>query len=159
MPIKQKTCFLGNVSLPALTLDGKEIQWVESWKYLGVTLLSHKQFNCCINNKVKSFYRCANVILRIDGRSNEMVMLQLMESQCISILTYAIEVICVANRDERRRLRVAYNSVFRKIFGYRDWESVTELQHALKRPTWEELVEKRTAKFTLSVSQCLILNY
>ena len=157
---KTKNMFFGKRhSLPALTLDGKEIQWVESWKYLGVTLLSHKQFNCCINNKVKSFYRCANAILRIDGRSNEMVMLQLMESQCISILTYAIEVICVANRDERRRLRVAYNSVFRKIFGYRDWESVTELQHALKRPTWEELVEKRTAKFTLSVSQCLILNY
>ena len=60
-------------------------------------------------------------------------MLQLMESQCISILTYAMEVIHVANRDQRRRLRVAYNSVYRRIFGYRSWESVTDLQHALCR--------------------------
>ena len=85
-------------------------------------------------------------------------MLNLLESQCVSILTYATEVIHVADRDERRRLRVAYNSIFRRVFGYRNWESVTQLQHALRRPTWEELVEKRTAKFMSSVSQCAILN-
>ena len=118
---KTKNMFFGKrYELPSLILDGKKIEWVESWKYLGVTLLSHKRFNCCINDKVKSFYRCANAILRIDGRSNEMVMLQLLESQCISILTYAVEVICIADRDERRRLRVAYNSVYRRVFGYRD---------------------------------------
>ena len=81
-------------------------------------------------------------------------MLQLLESQCVSILSYAIEVIEVADRDKRRKLRVAYNSIFRRIFGYRDWESVTNLQHALQRPTWEELVAKRTAKFMKSVTQC-----
>ena len=68
-------------------------------------------------------------------------MLHLLESQCISILTYATEVIHVADRDERRRLRVAYNSIFRRLFGYRNWESVTEQQLALKRPTWEELID------------------
>ena len=145
--------------LPKLVLDGKNIEWVDSWVYLGVTLQSDKQFNCNIDGKVKSFYRCANAILRIDGRSNELVMLELLESQCISILTYAIEVIHVVDRNERRRLRVAYNSVFRKIFGYRDWESVTELQHTLKRPTWEELIEKRKAKFMLSVKQCPIFKH
>ena len=142
-------------NLPALILDDKVIEW----KYLGVTLLSHKKFNCGIDDKVKSFYRCANAISRIDRRSNEIVMLQLLESQCISILIYAIEVISVADRDERRRLRVAYNSIFRKLFGYRDWESVTDLQHALNRPTWEELIARRTSKFMFSVSQCLILNH
>ena len=85
-------------------------------------------------------------------------MLRLLESQCISILTYAVEVIHVADRDERRKLRVACNSVFRKVFGYRDWESVSELQHALKRPTWEELLEKRTANFMKSVEQCSLVN-
>ena len=121
---------------------------------LGVTLQSHKQFNCCIDKKVKAFYRSANAILRIEGRSDEMVMLRLLESQCVSILTYAIEVIDVTDRDERCRLRVAYNSIFRRVFGYRNWESVSALQHALKRPTWEN----RTAKFMRSASQCTILN-
>ena len=101
----------------------------------------------------RHFYRCANGILRIDGRSSEPVMLQLLESHCLSILTYAIEVIHVATSDERRRLRVAYNSLFRRTFNYRNWESVTDLQHALQRPTWEELLEKRRGRFHERLSQ------
>ena len=156
---KTKNLAFGKKSdLPPLVLDGKCIEWVDSWNYLGVKLQAHKSFNCNIDDKVKSFYRCANAILRIDGRSDEMVMLQLMESQCISILTYAVEVIHVADRDQRRRLRVAYNSIYRRIFGYRNWESVTNLQHALHHPTWEELIAKRTDKFMISVAQCTILN-
>ena len=44
-------------------------------------------------------------------------------------------------------MRVAYNSMFRKIFNYSWRESVTELQHVLGRPTWEELIASRTANF------------
>ncbi len=140
-------------------MDGKDIEWVDSWIYLGVALKAHTKFDCCIDEKVKSFYRCANGILRIEGRSEETVMLQLLETHCLSILTYAIEVLHVSNRDEWRRLRVAYNSIFRKVFDYRTWESVTELQHALKRPTWEELVDKRRASFQKRISQCDILRH
>ena len=57
--------------LAPLTLDGKNIEWVDSWTYLGVELQSHKEFNCDIDDKVKSFYRTANAILGIDGRSDE----------------------------------------------------------------------------------------
>ena len=154
---KTKNMIFGkNHSLPPLQLDGKDIEWVDSWTYLGITLKSHKEFNCCIDEKVRSFYRSANAILRIDGRSNE-IMLQLLEAHCLSILTYGIKVIHVADSDERRRLRVAYNSLFRKVFNYRDWESVTELQHALNRPTWEELLVRRSEKFQLNISQNVFL--
>ena len=34
-----------------------------------------------------------------------------------------------------------------KTFNYRNWESVTDLQHSLQRPTWEDLVEKRRRLF------------
>ena len=74
-------------------------------------------------------------------------MLQLLEAHCLSILTNAIEVIHMANSDERRELREALNSLFRKTFNYRNWEKVTELQHALHCPTWEELIEKRRKLF------------
>ena len=58
--------------------------------------------------------------------------------------------------DEKRQLRVAYNSVFRKIFGYRAFESVTNLQHSLvpRRPTWEELVDKRQGVFLQKAQLC-----
>ena len=98
-------------NLFSLQLNGKSLEWVESWTYLGVTLLSHKQFNCSIEEKLTSFYRSANAILRIEGRLSELVMLQLLESHSLSILTYGIEVIHVADADTRRKLRVAYNSI------------------------------------------------
>ena len=98
-------------------------------------------------DRVKKFYKCANADFRIDGRSNDTVMLHLAETHCVPLLTYAIEVIVITNRDEKRQLRVAYNSLFRKIFGYRWSESVTALQGFLNRPTWEQLVEKRSSAF------------
>ena len=128
-------------------LNGVRIEWAEQWVYLGVTLKNAKRFDCSIVERVKKFYRCSNAIFRIDGHSNDMVMLRLVETHCVPILTYAIEVINVSNRDELRQLRVAYNSLFRKIFNYRWNESVTALQHFLKRPTWEELAEKRRMNF------------
>ena len=130
-----------------ITLNGKSIEWVDEWVYLGVTLKSAKAFDCSVKERVKKFYRCANSIFRIDGKSNDMVMLRLLESHCVPLLTYAIEVTHVINRDERRQLRVAYNSLFRKIFNYRWSESVTALQAFLERPTWEQLVEKRRNSF------------
>ena len=145
-------------NLPLLELDGGNIEWVESWTYLGVTLLSHTTFNCCIKEKLQSFYRSANAILRIEGRSNELVMLQLLETHCLSILSYAIEVIVVADERIRRKLRVAYNSIFRQIFGYRTRDSVTDLQHQLQRPTWEELIAKRKESFALNLPHCLVAN-
>ena len=74
-------------------------------------------------------------------------MLRLVESHCIPILSYAIEIIDMLKRDDKRQLRVAYNSVFRKIFNYRFSESVSALQLFLSRPTWEQLVEKRKQMF------------
>ena len=109
------------------------------WLYLGVTLKSGKFFNCCVKERIKKFYRGANSILRIDGNTNDTVMLRLLEAYCVPLLTCAIEIVHVANSDERRQLRVAYNSIFRKIFDNRYRESVTKLQQFLGRLTWEDI--------------------
>ena len=50
-------------------------------------------------------------------------------------------------------MRVAYNSLFRKIFAYRWSQSVSALQHFLGQPTWEELVEKRRKSFIETLRQ------
>ena len=137
-----------------LNLNGIPIEWVDTWKYLGVVLKAGSRFGCSVAERVKSFYRSLNSILRDEGRSDDMILLRLIESHCVPVLSYAIEIIHVADRDERRSLRVAYNSIFRKLFGYRTFESVTNLQHALKRCTWEELVEQRHLGFMTRARSC-----
>ena len=130
-----------------VALDGRKIVWAEEWTYLGVTLKSGKLFNCSVKERIRKFKRCTNAILRIDGHSTDTVMLHLLETHCVPLLTYAIEIVHVANRDEKRQLRVAYNSIFRKIFDYRWSESVTALQAFIGRPTWEQLVETKQSGF------------
>ena len=142
------------VILCDVTLNGVAMQWSNECKYLGVILKSGKTFSCSIMERVKKFYRSMNSILRIEGRSTDVVMLRILETHCVPLLTYAIEIIHVTNQDERRQLRVAYNTIFRRIFGYRRSESVTALQHFLNRPTWEELIEKRQSGFAQKLHSC-----
>ena len=40
-----------------ITLDGREIQWANTIRYLGVYLVSAKMFTCATDNAKKSFYR------------------------------------------------------------------------------------------------------
>ena len=154
---KSRSLFFGkstDTSRIHISLNGKTIDWADEWLYLGVTLKSGKLFNCCVKDRIKKFYRCANSILRIEGRSNDSVMIGLLEAHCVPILTYAVEIVHVVNRNERRQLRVAYNSIFRKIFCYRWRESVTNLQHFLDKPTWEELVKSRQRNFLQRIDAC-----
>ena len=52
------------------------------------------------------------------------------------------------------KILVAYNATFRKLFGYRQFESVTNLQHALNRFTWQELVDERKIGFLKRARKC-----
>ena len=126
----------------AIKLNDNCIDWVNEWTYLGVVLVSGPRFGCCVKEKLRKFYCAANAILRVEGRSDDVVMLRLLEAHCVSLLTYAIEVIHVSDSRERQKMRVAYNSIFRNVFNYTWRQSVTDLQHTLQRPTWEELVDK-----------------
>ena len=93
----------------------------------------------------------SNHIFRIEGKCDDLLALRLIETHCVPILTYGIEVIFVSDTDIWRQLRVAYNLVFRRIFHYRPWQSVCELQSLLSRPNWEELLDMRTYSFTQRV--------
>ena len=153
---KTKNIFFGKKISPThrLKLNGSEIPWEEKCVYLGVTLKSGASFGCCMKDTLGKYYRSFNSIVRVEGRSDDMVMLRLLESHSLPILTYAIEIVHVANRDDRRQLRVAYNAIYRKLFGYSYRESVTALQHALDRPTWEEMIESRKNNFMQRLTRC-----
>ena len=146
---KSKNMFFGKGPTPTYTtkLDGQLIAWESKVVYLGITLKSGSSFNCCVKEKLGKFYRSLNSILRIEGYADEMVTLRLLEAQSLPILMYGMEVIHVTNVDDKRQLRVAYNAIYRKIFDYTRRESVTNLQHALRRSTWEERCEKQKNSF------------
>ena len=105
-----------------------------------------------VEETLRKFYRSINSILRVDGRSDDIVMLRLLEAHCVPILSYAIEVVNVIDRKQMSKMRAGYNSIFRKLFNYSNRESVTDLQHLLSRPTWEELIAKRKRNFEKNIA-------
>ena len=136
-------------------LNGKRLEWVESWDYLGTNVVSGRQFGCSVTERIKKFYRCANGIFRVEGRSDDLTLLRLVEAHCVPVLTYGIEIARFSDLRERSKIRAAYNSLFRRIFGYRVRESVTDLQLTLGCPTWELLVDKLKVGFYSRLSQCI----
>ena len=153
---KTKNIFFGKGVEPShcVHLNGSQIPWENKCVYLGVTLKSGASFGCCMKDTLRKYYRSLNSIVRVEGRSDDMVMLRLLEAHSLPILTYAIEMVHVSNRDDNRQLRVAYNAIYRKLFGFSYRESVTALQHALDRPTWEEMIEKRKNSFAQRLNRC-----
>ena len=136
------------------SVNGQALDWVDSWQYLGVSVVSGRRFSCSVTDRIKKFYRCANAIFRIEGRSDDLTMLRLVQSHCVPLLTYGMEVAYLSDRSERSKVRAAYNSLFRKIFGYRTYESVTDLQLSLASPTWELLVERMKVSFYERLAMC-----
>ena len=141
-----------NLFVPCL--NGRPLEWVKSWSYLGVNLVSGKRFGCTAVERIKKFYRCANAIFRIEGRSDDLTMLRLVEAHCVPILSYGMEIVHISDSSERSKIRKAYNSLFRKIFGYRIFESVTDLQLSLACPTWELLSDKLKTGFYERLALC-----
>ena len=52
-----------------ITDSGDELKWVEECRYLGVYLLSARQFKCIWHNAKFAFYRAFNAIFGRLGRS------------------------------------------------------------------------------------------
>ena len=103
-----KTCNkLARPKLNNLPLEG-----VETWMYLGAKLVSNKKFSCTVVDRIKKNYKCANAIFRIEGRSDDLTMLKLIEAHCVPILTYAIEVTVFSDRNEQSKISATYNSLF-----------------------------------------------
>ena len=77
----------------SICMNGKNLEWVQSWTYLGVNVVSGKRFGCTVTDRIKKLYHCANAFFRIEGRSDDLAMLRLVQSHCVLMLTYGIEVV------------------------------------------------------------------
>ena len=153
---KSKLMYFGKrcTNLFTPSLNGSPVEWVDSCVYLGVCLVSSLYFKYSATDRIRKFYKCSNTIFRIEGRSDDMTMLSLVETHCVPILTYGIEIADFLDAGQRSKVRAAYNSLFRKFFGYRTFESVTNLQLSLARPTWEMLCHTPKVSFHNRLARC-----
>ena len=88
---------------------------------------------------LRKFYASVNAIITHSKYVNEDVKLRLFESFSLPLLTYALNVIHLS-AGQLNKLNIAWNNVYRKIFGMKPWESVKEIQFLCGRLDFKHLL-------------------
>jgi hypothetical protein len=130
-------------------VDKHPIPWVDHFKYLGVV------FNACGALTVdtsfikRKFYASLNSVL-VGCSSAEQVKVQLIKSFCQPLLTYCIGALELSV-SAVNELAVCWNNAFRKIFHYKCWESVKQLQYFCGCLDFKHMYDLARYKFLMRV--------
>ena len=125
----QLACFGGNSPRDnIITLGDIYLSWSAQIKYLGCCF---RGIQCAVDPSsfIGRFYGSFNNILNVMGNSrNEMSALYLIQTYCLPSLLYSCETWHL-NSCDMKRVEVAWNNAFRKIFNAFWYESVKPLQY------------------------------
>jgi len=74
------------------TVNGREILWCDTVKYLGVYLIAASIFKCSYEYAKRSFYRAFNGIIgKVYRAASEEVVIQLLKAKCLPVLFHGLE--------------------------------------------------------------------
>ena len=158
---KSKSLIFGkvkNCQIDQLTLDGRTIDYVNEWKYLGVTVVAGTHLSFSSKPALASFYRSINSILSVMRKPDKLILMNLLYSNCVPNLTYAADVVEFSSND-MRTCNIALNDAIRRIYSYNRWESTRSLRQDLGFPNVYEIFSKRSKSFleaNLQSSNCVI---
>ena len=116
----------------ALSICNDDIQWVNSLKYLGITVQASNKFCIDLSDTRRKFFISVNNILNKSKRVSDMTKLNLAKSHCLPVLLYGVDSMNLPKK-QLKDLNTWWNFVYRKIFNYNRWESVKELISKLNR--------------------------
>jgi hypothetical protein len=129
-----------------LTLNGVAIHWCDSLKYLGIVLKCSAHFTVDLSDVRRKFFGALSNILKKTAAASELCKLYVIEAHCLPLLLYCVEALNL-NAPDLRSLGVWWNSVFRKLFAYNQWESVKTLMYYAGRLDLYHLVALRKLLF------------
>ena len=137
-------------SLCSVDLAGIPIDYVQSIRYLGTTIVSAPAFAFSCSDELRNFYRAANAILNTLKKPKEEVLMHLLFTNCVPILTYASSVKYFSAK-EMRDCNTALNDSIRKIFGFNRWESVRFLRESFGYKSLYDMFAKAARCFQISL--------
>jgi len=125
----------------------RSFYWVESAKYLGVYLVSSTKFKCSFSNNKARFFKAFNSIFgKIGGSASEEVVFELVESKCLPVLMYGLDV-CRSNSADRHSLQFSVNKIIYTIFGAIAKDSYDQISEYFGIPSVEQLITNRHNRF------------
>jgi len=145
------------IALPSMIIASQSMNWSEQIKYLGVWINAHKNFNVDLKESRRKFFMTLNSLLSKTKFACDLVKLKLLESYCLTFLTYGTESGILDNK-QLQTINSWWNSAFRKIFGYFKWESVRSLICCLQKLNIIHTENLRRLLFAKNIVSCLEMN-
>ena len=138
-------------SLANISFQGVPLEYVQKCKYLGFHIVSSLHFKLSIHEDLCGFFASANSILNSMVRPKENVLMQLLFTNCVPRLTYGAAIKDL-NASERRQLNVAVNNAMRRIFKFRQWQSIRHLREFYGFKSIETMFEIARSRFAHSLT-------
>ena len=91
-------------------------------------------------------HRAVNSILSVLHKPNELILMNLLYSNCVPILSNAADVVEFST-SELRDCNTAINDTIRRIYSYQRWESTRCLRTSLGFPSIYEIFSRRSQNF------------
>ena len=148
-------------TIAVMSLGDVLLKWVKNFKYLGIQFIADTGLKVDLKQTKISFYTSVNRILGSARTIDDIVKLQLMESYCLPVLSYATYAVRLTNQ-QLSSINICWNSVYRRIFGFATRQSVRVLINGLGRLDFIHLRKYWILKFyknALSVNANLNVHY
>jgi hypothetical protein len=134
-----------NLIIPSITLNGNQLQYTDTVKYLGVLLSSSFKDDCDIQRQLRSLYASGNTIMTKFAHCTLSVKCLLIESYCMNF--YCSYLWCDFSKIKLSKIRVAYNNIYRQILGYGRRDSASNMFVTNRIDTFEARMRKAYFRF------------
>jgi len=134
-----------------MSIGSCKIDWYDSIKYLGVYIVAGKRLSFDIDPVKRTFYSACNCVFSQAGKTDEILHLSLQETYCLPILMYASPGYSFKKR-QLSELNACWNSLYRKIFNFNQWESVKCFINGLGRLDLHQLYCYSVSSFTRNLA-------
>ena len=129
-----------------MLLGNESINWVSQITYLGVRICGGRSLSFDLSATKQAFFSASSCIYANAKFNDQIIHLSLQETFCKPILTYGI-VAMHLTVEQTRILNCCWNSVYRRIFGFNKWESVSCFICGLGRLDLRHIILLSRAKF------------
>ena len=94
----------------------------------------------------RNFFASVNGILSRCPKASDITKLFLCETHCLPVITYSVESLNTLS-SQYKEINIWWNSVYRKMFHYNKWDSVSELIFYLERLNYKFLCNIKKCNF------------
>ena len=148
-------CFLigkSRIKITNMQLGLDKIVWCDSFKYLGISFTAGKSLRVNIDIIKHKFFAACNSVLGNSHSLDQLIQLQLHESFCLPLLQYGLCAVRLTSA-QCADLNCCWNTVYRRIFHFRKYDSVRLCIFGLNRLDFHHIRLNLLLKF---VKNCLL---